>query len=96
MLCACLSSARLLHLASWISSKVALIKTMTKITMKIFLQKQERVVEQHFEGSARDLLKELGVNPEEVLIVKDGTLITLDDSIDDAKKIDLLSVISGG
>lgn len=47
-------------------------------------------------GSAKTLLAKLGVNVETVLIVKDGVLVTEDELVDDAKKIDLLSVISGG
>jgi len=36
------------------------------------------------------------MNVNEVLVVKDGTLITEDDVVDDAKEIVLLSVVSGG
>lgn len=64
--------------------------------MRIFLQKEQKTVEREWRGTARGLLRELGINPEVVLIVKDGMLVTLDDDISDAKEIELLSVVSGG
>jgi sulfur carrier protein ThiS len=64
--------------------------------MRIFLQKEQRSVEMEYAGTARALLQQLDVNPEVVLIVKDGALITLDEDVSDAKLVELLSVISGG
>lgn len=65
--------------------------------MRIFLQKEQKTVERTaFIGTARDLLRELDINPEVVLVVKDGQLVTLDDDVGDAKEIELLSVVSGG
>jgi sulfur carrier protein ThiS len=64
--------------------------------MEIFIQKTGERLSMQFEGSAKNLLKRLDINPEVVLIVKDGTLITESDPVDDAKRIELLSVISGG
>lgn len=64
--------------------------------MYIYLQKERKNIELEHNGTARTLLEKLGVNPEVVLIVKDGTLITEDEDISQAEKIELLSVISGG
>jgi len=62
----------------------------------IFLQKEQKTIMLEHQGTARSLLEKLDINPELVLIVKDGALVTLDDDVSDAKKISLLSVISGG
>jgi sulfur carrier protein ThiS len=64
--------------------------------MEIFIQKTGKRVTLDHSGTAASLLEKLDVNPEVVLIVKDGTLITEKDDVDGAEKIDLLSVISGG
>lgn len=64
--------------------------------MEIFIEKDNKVVKSECGGSAKELLEDIGVNPETVLIVKDGQLITEEDSVDGAEKIELLSVISGG
>ena len=64
--------------------------------MRVFLQKERRTVEIHHSGSAGALLAQLGINPEAVLIVADGALVTLDDDISAAHSVELLSVVSGG
>lgn len=64
--------------------------------MQVFIEKTNETQEISFEGSARELCDHLKVNIEEVLIVKDGVLLTPDDLVSDAKEIKLLSVISGG
>ncbi len=64
--------------------------------MRVFVQKEGKTLELDHSGSAKSLLETLGINAEVVLIVKDGTLITEDESVDGAEKIELLSVISGG
>lgn len=64
--------------------------------MKIIIEKDNRTEELSFKGTAKKLLEQLGVNPETVLIVRDGQLITGQDVVTDAKEIKLLSVVSGG
>lgn len=64
--------------------------------MQVFIQKTGKTVDVEHTGSAAALLEKIGVSPEVVLIVKDGVLITENDSVDGAQKVDLLSVISGG
>ena len=64
--------------------------------MEVIIEKTAKNIELDFTGTARSLLEKLSVNPETVLIVKDGTLITEDDAVDNAEKIELLSVVSGG
>jgi len=64
--------------------------------MIIYIQKERKSLQLDYSGTAAALLAQLKVNPEVVLIVCDGKLVTPDDDISAAKKIDLLSVISGG
>ncbi len=64
--------------------------------MKVFLERQEKNLELEFEGSAADLLKELGLNAEEVLIVKNGKLVSKDAHLSGGDEVKLLSVVSGG
>jgi len=64
--------------------------------MQVFLQKEGKTIEVKHDGSALSLLQTLGINPETVLIVMDGELITEEETVDGAKRIELLSVVSGG
>lgn len=43
-----------------------------------------------------DLLEELKINPETVLVVRKGEVLTEKEILQDKDKIELLSVISGG
>ena len=64
--------------------------------MEVFIEKEGETRTVSFDGTVKALLDMLGVPTETVLIVKDGQLITEDDSVEDKDKVDLLSVISGG
>lgn len=64
--------------------------------MKIFLERTQETIEKEFEGSAKDLIKLLGMNTEELLIIKNGELVTDEEILDNSDEIKLLSVISGG
>lgn len=64
--------------------------------MEIFIEKERKTLAVDHTGSAKSLLERIHVLPETVLIVKDGVLITEDDAVDDAERVELLSVISGG
>lgn len=64
--------------------------------MQVFIEKTGVLIEVEHTGTARTLLERIEVNPEVVLIVKDGTLITPEDTLNGAQRIELLSVISGG
>ena len=56
--------------------------------------KDERNME--FIGTAAALLEQLRINPITVIVAKDKKLIPLDTDISDAKRIDILNVVSGG
>jgi sulfur carrier protein ThiS len=45
---------------------------------------------------ARDVLKTVGLNPEEVLVVRNGQLVTEDTVLRDEDEVRLVAVISGG
>ncbi|MCL4369983.1 MAG: MoaD/ThiS family protein [Chloroflexi bacterium] len=44
----------------------------------------------------RDLLKELRVNPETVLVIRGGSLLTGDELLQEADEVEVRPVISGG
>jgi len=64
--------------------------------MKVFIERDNVKKTISFSGSSSNLLKLLGINAEEVLIVKNGELVSLDEFIEDDDEIKLLSVVSGG
>ncbi len=64
--------------------------------MKIFIERTQKNIEQLFTGVATELLKKLGLTAEEVLIVRNGTLVTEDELLTNDDTIRLLSVVSGG
>lgn len=49
-----------------------------------------------FTGTADALCKHIGINPETVIIVRNGTLITREDTVEEKDLITLLSIVSGG
>lgn len=64
--------------------------------MKIFVEKENKLIEKTFEGIASSLLNELDVVLEDVLIIRNGELVTEDEFLNNDDEIKLLSVISGG
>ncbi len=62
--------------------------------IKIKYRKQEWELDGEF--SVRQAIEELGLDPESVLIVRDGELIVEDTRLLDGDEIRLLAVISGG
>lgn len=47
-------------------------------------------------NSIDEILKQLNINLEEVIIVKNKQVVTKDTKLEDNDKIELLSVVSGG
>ena len=64
--------------------------------MKITIERPKKTVTMEYEGAAIDLLKKLEIPSEEVLIIRNGELVTEDEQLKDDDTIELLSVISGG
>ncbi len=46
--------------------------------------------------TVRHILKELGLNPEEVVVLKDGEPVTEDTRVGDDEEIEILIVVSRG
>jgi thiamine biosynthesis protein ThiS len=64
--------------------------------MDVFIERERKKVQLSFEGLASDLLEKLKINPETVLIARNGTIITEKDELKDADAVSILSVVSGG
>ena len=64
--------------------------------MDVFIEREGKRMKLSFEGSARELLERLKINPETVLIAKNGMIITEKDEVADTDSVSILSVVSGG
>ena len=64
--------------------------------MKIFLEKTKEEKTISFNGTCAELLEKLNINSEEVIIVKNNELVSLEEPCEDNDEIRLLSVVSGG
>ena len=64
--------------------------------MHVYIEKDNEHKEVVFSGSVDDLLKSLKINPETVLVVKNGEVVTEKEELKDVDKIKILSVVSGG
>jgi sulfur carrier protein len=64
--------------------------------MKVRLRNPDRVVEVTGPKTVLDLLRELEVVPESVLVIRDATLLTRDESVRDDDEIEVRPVLSGG
>ena len=64
--------------------------------MKVRLRNPDREVEVAGDRPVRMVLDELGVNPDTVLVIRSGELITREARVDDADEIEIRPVISGG
>lgn len=64
--------------------------------MKVFLERTKETKELEFEGKVIDLLKKLNVNSEEVIVIKNSEIVTLNSTLKNEDELQVLSVISGG
>lgn len=64
--------------------------------MKIFIEREQREEDLNFNGKASKLLEKIMVNPQTVLIIRNGKLVTEDQKLENADEIKLMSVVSGG
>jgi sulfur carrier protein ThiS len=62
----------------------------------VSVEKTREERDMDFQGTANALLEKLHINPVTVIVAKDKRLVPLDTDISDAKRIDILSVVSGG
>ncbi|MEO8422771.1 MAG: MoaD/ThiS family protein [Actinomycetota bacterium] len=64
--------------------------------MKVRLRNPDREVEVVGGRPVRSVLDELGVNPDTVLVIREGELVTRETRLDDTDEIEVRPVISGG
>lgn len=64
--------------------------------MKVKLRNPDREVELAGGRVIREVLEELGVNPDTVLVIRDGELVTRHDHVGDGDELEVRPVISGG
>ncbi len=64
--------------------------------MQVHIEREKRTEEIKFSGTVTELLKKIKVNPETVLVTRNGELLTTEELVSDKDKINILSVISGG
>ncbi len=65
--------------------------------IELFIERENTTQNIIFSGSTvSDLLKQIKINPETVIPVRNGEALTEQEILKDKDKIELLSVISGG
>lgn len=64
--------------------------------MKVKLRNPDRVIDVSGPREVSALLKELEIVPESVLVIRDATLLTRDEALDDADEVEIRPVLSGG
>jgi sulfur carrier protein ThiS len=64
--------------------------------VKVRLRNPDREVQVVGGREVRAVLDDLGVNPDTVLVIRGGELITRETRLDDADEIEIRPVISGG
>lgn len=64
--------------------------------MQVYIEREKRTESLDFSGKARDLLTKLEINPETIVITRNGNLITEDDKVEKGDEIKIISVVSGG
>jgi len=64
--------------------------------MKVVLRNPRRELELPAPRTVEALLRELGVVPESVLVIRNDTLVTRDERLDDEDVVEIRPVVSGG
>ncbi len=64
--------------------------------MRVLIRHQRREVEVAGRRRVREVLQELGINPESVLVIRGSQLLTHDAQVGDDETIELRPVVSGG
>ena len=64
--------------------------------MKVKLRNPDRTIEVSGPTTVVDLLKELDIVPEAVLVIRDATLLTRDEGLQDGDELEVRPVLSGG
>lgn len=64
--------------------------------MNVYIESENKKIEVKEMSSVKQLLKHLKINPETVIITKNGELATDDTRLYNKDRIKILSVVSGG
>jgi len=64
--------------------------------MDVFIEKTKVEKKIIYAGTVKGLLLKLKINPETVIVTRENTIITEEDTLKDKDKIKIISVISGG
>jgi len=64
--------------------------------MNIFVERTGKQHALEFTGTVSELLEQLKVNPETVLVSRDGQLLVVSDKVSPQDTLQILSVVSGG
>ena len=64
--------------------------------MRVKLRNPDRIVDVSGPRVVSALLKELQIVPEAVLVIRDATLLTRDESLDEEDELEIRPVLSGG
>ena len=64
--------------------------------MRVKLRNPDRVVEVIGPSTVRGLLMELSIVPEAVLVIRDATLLTRDEALNEEDELEVRPVLSGG
>ncbi len=64
--------------------------------MKVKLRNPDREVELAGGRSVQEVLAELGIDPDTVLVIRDGELLTRRDRVGEDDRLEIRPVISGG
>ena len=63
--------------------------------MRVHIEKKNQIV-QHNPCKVEELLINLDINPDTVLVAKNGEVVLLDEELSENDEIKILSVVSGG
>ncbi len=64
--------------------------------MKVYIERPKTEKNLEFEGTVKELLVLLDINPETVIVANNNELITEEDVLKNTDEIRIMSVISGG
>jgi sulfur carrier protein ThiS len=64
--------------------------------MKVRLRNPDREVDVAGPRTVRDVLAELGIDPDTVLVIRERALVTREERLDDRDEVEVRPVISGG
>lgn len=64
--------------------------------MRVYIETKNKEIKIKNKSSVKHLLRHLKINPETVIVTKNGELATEDTSLKNTDMIKVLSVISGG